>query len=461
MQNNSNNTYNLLKFIHSNKLLNWSVKYLLDSDFSYNDKFNLTSIGSFLKRNKTQVAVQDNVNYKRVTIKINNGGIYLRDKEIGKSIGTKKQFEVKKGQFLLSKIDARNGAFGVVPKEVDTAIITGNFWTYDVDYLTINPHYLALITTTKQFISFCQRSSAGTTNRHYLQEQLFLNEKIPLPALPEQEKIVKAYQDKITQAEKLEQEATNLENDIEEFLLKELGIEIDVKGKRQIAKLYFIDYENLEDWNINTLSKETFLSKKYETVSFNEDTTLYKEIFRGKSPKYDKASKSIILNQKCNRWNHIELEYAKTVKSVWLNSINKKFFTKQNDIIINSTGDGTIGRATVITKVFEDLLYDSHILLLRLNDDKINPFYYIYLFNSKYGQDQVELIKSAQSTKQTELGINNLKKIYIPLPPKATQNKIATAVHQMKETQKQKFEKAQQLRQQALIEFENTIFKPV
>lgn len=46
------------------------------------------------------------------------------------SVGTKKQFMINKGQFLISKIDARNGAYGIVPKELDGAIITGNFWTH-------------------------------------------------------------------------------------------------------------------------------------------------------------------------------------------------------------------------------------------------------------------------------------------------------------------------------------------
>ena len=77
------------------------------------------------------------------------------------------------------------------------------------------------------------------------------------------------------------------------------------------------------------------------------------------------------------------------------------------------------------------LLYDSHILLLRLNKEKIYPRYFVYVFNSKYGQEQVENVKSAKTTKQTELGVENLKKIQIPIPPLHVQKQIVSELEIM------------------------------
>ena len=77
-------------------------------------------------------------------------------------------FVISKGQFLLSKIDARNGAFGVVPDVLDGGVITGNFWTFDVDYSKVNPHYLALLTTTKEFIEFCILIKAAEIRQKFI-----------------------------------------------------------------------------------------------------------------------------------------------------------------------------------------------------------------------------------------------------------------------------------------------------
>ena len=180
----------MLKTVDLSNLINWSVRYLLDNTFSYNKNYKLVSIGDFLTRNDNLISVQDEVDYKRVTVKINNNGVYLRDIETGKYIGTKKQYEVNSGQFILSRIDARNGAFGIIPDELDGAIVTNDFPTFIVNENEINKQFLVLITTTKKFINFAQSCSSGTTNRQRIDIDLFLNVKIPLPSLEEQNQIV-------------------------------------------------------------------------------------------------------------------------------------------------------------------------------------------------------------------------------------------------------------------------------
>ena len=147
--------YKYLNFVKFPELYNWSVQYLHESKIQFNKKYPLVRIGEFLTRNKTAVIIEDDQTYKRATIKVRNGGVSLRDEEIGINIGTKNQFLISEGQFLLSKIDARNGAFGVVPEELNGGIITSNFWTFDVDYTKVNPNNLTLLTTTDSFIAFC------------------------------------------------------------------------------------------------------------------------------------------------------------------------------------------------------------------------------------------------------------------------------------------------------------------
>ena len=146
----------------------------------------LTKIGDFLKRSKIPIDILDNEEYKRVTIRINHIGVSLRDTEMGKKIGTKKQFILKSGQFIVSKIDARYGAFGIAPDEVDGAIITGNFWAYDVDFSKLNIEWFNQFTNSPDFYDLCERASAGITHRKYLNESFFLNYEIMLPSVEEQ-----------------------------------------------------------------------------------------------------------------------------------------------------------------------------------------------------------------------------------------------------------------------------------
>ena len=262
-----------LRYLHKvpfRDLSNWSVGYLLGTEFGYNNRFPLVPISAFLTRNKTCVDIQNKVLYTRVTIKTMGMGITIRDKLYGEKIGTKKQYIIHSGQFLVSKIDARNGAFGVVPDEADGAVITGNFWTFDVDTNMVNPVYLALLTSTKRFVLFAEKASNGTTNRHYLQENLFLEAKIPLPSLEEQNAIVAAYKNAISLAEQYEQRVANNGKEIQQYINTQLGIEHFTSHKiGQGNILQFIRYkETLLRWGIWIGNNN--ISSKYEVVRLQE-----------------------------------------------------------------------------------------------------------------------------------------------------------------------------------------------
>src|SRR6266550_3177673 len=125
-------------------------------------------LGDIIRRIKDEIQVRDDETYARLTIKLNGRGIVLRDRVLGSGIGTKKQFRARVGQLVLSKIDARNGAFGILPLACDNAIITGNFWAFDVDTNRMLPAYFDWLTKTSLFVDFCVRASEGTTNRKYL-----------------------------------------------------------------------------------------------------------------------------------------------------------------------------------------------------------------------------------------------------------------------------------------------------
>ena len=243
-------------------LFNWSVQYLNDSKIAFSKAYPMMRIGEFLKRNKTAVTIQDGVKYKRVTIKVRNGGVVPRDEVMGENIGTKKQFLVSEGQFILSKIDARNGAMGIIPAELNGAVVTQDFLPYDIDKTKVNPQYFVLVCTTKQFIDFCQSCSSGTTNRQRVDEAQFLKIKVPVPSLEEQNKLVEEYNNKILLADSLKEKARLEENDIQTFIISKLGIELTTNMTSIKSNtphfISFVNYKDIDRWDM--WSKEHYIS---------------------------------------------------------------------------------------------------------------------------------------------------------------------------------------------------------
>lgn len=90
-----------------------------------------------------------------------------------------------------------------------------------------------------------------------------------------------------------------------------------------------------------------YLFVKNKAYSLSERPQWCLSLTRGKSPVCAQESKEYLLNQKCNRWDEIDLSFVKTADPLWLERIDRSLFTQLNDILINSTGEESIGRASL------------------------------------------------------------------------------------------------------------------
>jgi type I restriction enzyme, S subunit len=153
-------------------------------------KWNKVRVGDFLIRVKDLVPITKNEEYSLVTIKLYHRGVQLRKKVKGSEIQADKMSRVKSGQFILSGIDARNGAFGIVPPELDGAVVTNDFWHFEIDKTIISNEYFLWLTSTPYFDDICNKASDGTTNRIRLQADRFYSQELLLPKIQDQHKVV-------------------------------------------------------------------------------------------------------------------------------------------------------------------------------------------------------------------------------------------------------------------------------
>jgi type I restriction enzyme S subunit len=143
-------------------------------------------------------------------------------------------------------------------------------------------------------------------------------------------------------------------------------------------------------------------------------------INRGISPKYVESG-TVILNQKCirdNRINYTECKYTSSEKKV-----AKEKYLQELDILVNSTGTGTLGRTAQIKSLNQDTFVDTHITIVRANNKMVDPAFMAYQISLKE-PEIVSLGKGA--TNQQELGRDELGSIIINLPPLPIQKRIAS-----------------------------------
>lgn len=151
---------------------------------------NRVRISDFLHQIKHSAVIEPESEYSLVTVRLHHKGVVLRGKKMGSLIGSK-MHRVSEGQFILSGIDARNGAFGIVPKELDGAIVTNDFWVFDIDETIIKRDYFYWLTNTPLFLNVCIKASRGETQRVRLQKTLFYNYELQIPPIEDQEDYLK------------------------------------------------------------------------------------------------------------------------------------------------------------------------------------------------------------------------------------------------------------------------------
>lgn len=148
------------------------------------------ALGDLLRRSERTIALHPEATYKEVTVRMNGKGVVERRQVQGVEIASNRRYEATSGQFIISRIDARNGASGLVPDALNGAVVTNDFPLFDVAKDRLDPSFLNWMSKTASFVDLSKRASEGTTNRVRLSEDRFKALEIALPPLDEQRRIV-------------------------------------------------------------------------------------------------------------------------------------------------------------------------------------------------------------------------------------------------------------------------------
>jgi len=129
---------------------------------------------------------------------------------LGADVAVSDRNVVRAGDFIISKIDARHGAYGFVPPELDGGIVSNDFPVYEVNKKRMTSRWLYWLTQRAEFSRVCETASEGSTRRVRVSLAKFDQIRIPLPPLAEQLRLVShldAIESHLSHAQKLREEA--------------------------------------------------------------------------------------------------------------------------------------------------------------------------------------------------------------------------------------------------------------
>lgn len=172
--------------------------YVKDKDGIYPRDWASKKIGQWLKLAERPIVLQDEEEYQLVTVRRGFGGVDSRGSFLGKNVLVKNYFIVKTGDFIISKRQIAHGACGIVPPELDGAVVSNEYNVFlpqdgtNIQMFNLMmqlPHYKRL---------FYLMSDGVHIEKLLFKTQDWMKRTLAMPLLKEQKKIAEilATQDK-------------------------------------------------------------------------------------------------------------------------------------------------------------------------------------------------------------------------------------------------------------------------
>ena len=140
-----------------------------------------------LKFSENLVKVDKPEEERYVTVLLYGRGVIEREIKEGKVPVAFTGYKAHAGQLIISTINARNGAAGIIPTELEGSVVSKDFPLFDIDRECVDEQYLLYYLWSDSFIHEAEQNSFGATMPR-LHVKPFLNMQMRLPTLSEQKR---------------------------------------------------------------------------------------------------------------------------------------------------------------------------------------------------------------------------------------------------------------------------------
>lgn len=363
------------------------------SDFP---EWNEIKISDAITESKRPIHMKDDDQYQLLTVKRRNEGIVSRGLFCGKNILVKNYYQVKQGDYIISKRQIVHGANGIVSAELDGAIVSNEYMVLsNSDVLLMD--YLALYSMTKKMYHKFYISSYGVDI-----EKMFFNiddwkkKTIYVPCLEEQKKIVMFL------------------HTIDMVIDKQKAI-VALWEKRKKGVM-----QKLFSQEIRFKANDGSQFPEWEEKKISECTKFVKDGTHGTHKNVSNGHPLLSAKDIFDNVVHIPND-SRLISDEDYNKIFSKYNLQVGDVLITIVG--TLGRTALVTDVCKHVAFQRSVGIMRPDKNIIDSSYLKTVCDVAYFQNQLEIKKNKGAQAGVYLG--TLSDIAIPVPCLVEQKKIA------------------------------------
>lgn len=347
-------------------------------------------------------------------------------------------FLAEPGDVVYSKIDARNGAVGVVPQAVGRLGFSAEYPIYQVDPKALDPDFLHLVLRSDHFRRTLNGMASGTSGRKRIQPSDLERAQIPVPPLAVQRRIVAAATKAREQAARLRAEADAIEQRTKREFFQSLGL-TSPSGGDTCPRHFVVQFRDIERWGVQHLWKTSHrldpVGTRYAGARLGD---VIQDLVNGWSPKcLDTPAAE-------NEWG--VLKVGAVSFGVFDPSENKALPPKlaPKPELEVKPGDFLISRANVTRLVGACALVRASRTRLMLCDkifravwhtpSPVLPEFLDEVLKTPHVRQQIESALTGTSATMKNITKGNLLELRFPLPPIAVQRSTVATLTAARDT---------------------------
>ena len=372
-------------------------------------------------------------------------------------------FAAYPGDVVFSKIDARNGAIGVLQEGIAKAVVTSEFPVFVPAPDRLDGGFVKLVLRTGDFLAALRQKASGTSGRKRITPDAFADLHIPLPPLDEQRAIVAAHRAALARAADLEREADDAEAQAMEAFEAALGF--DPPAPLPERPIFIASFKDLDRWSHEGILRriaesDTAHTSPYPTVQLRD---VIADLENGWSPKcHDRPAEP-------DEWGVLKVSAASSgdYREIQNKALPERLKPKKNlevqagEILITRASGVAhlVGIAVFVERTRKKLLLCDKIFRVVGPDDvKIDNRFIAHVLGIHSVRAQIEREFSTRSGMMKNVSKPVLMGLTFPLPPKSEQIAMSKALADVRTHATALREKARKERTEAWTDFETAVY---
>jgi type I restriction enzyme, S subunit len=366
---------------------------------------------------------------------------------------------VRPGDVVLSKIDLKNGAVGLLPNDWAGVAVTTHFAVYEPDRSKVLPEYFRLLIQTPLFKAWLAENKSGQDGRTEVKLPDFEELEVPLPSLQDQRRLVAAYQKALNKAAELEAQALQIERDAQREFETALGLTPPQdlpKRPFQIAR-----FRDIERWSHEGILQAGLLGdappeSMFEIVQLGDIATVSYGLQKCPTNRPDKHARPYLRVANVQR-DYLDLREIKMINVP--DTDMPKYRLEDGDILLcEGNSADLVGRGAIWRNEIADCVHQNHVLRVRLDRRRAIPEFILAYINSPSGQTYFRS-KAKRTTNLASINSKEVANLAVPLPEDtATQVAIVRLLKKGREAVGSKRKRAAELRTVAWSGFIAAVF---